>query len=35
VLDEPLLSGVLGMVRVVAFGAVVAGAVLLVRPARR
>jgi hypothetical protein len=35
VLDEPLPSGALGVVRVVAFGAVVAGAVLLARPARR
>jgi hypothetical protein len=35
VLDEPLPSGPLGVVRVVAFGAVVAGAVLLARPARR
>jgi hypothetical protein len=34
VLDEPLPSGALGVVRVVAFGAVVAGAVLLARPMR-
>jgi hypothetical protein len=35
VLDEPLPTGALGGVRVLAFVAVVAGAVLLVRPAHR
>jgi hypothetical protein len=34
VLDEPLPTGVLGTVRVLAFAAVVAGAVLLARPRR-
>jgi hypothetical protein len=34
VLDEPLPTGVLGGVRVLAFFAVVAGAVLLARPQR-
>ena len=34
VLDEPLPTGALGGVRVLAFAAVVAGAVLLSRPAR-
>jgi len=34
VLDEPLPSGAFGVVRVLAFGAVVAGAVLLARPPR-
>lgn len=33
VLDEPLPSGALGVVRVLAFAAVVAGAILLARPA--
>jgi hypothetical protein len=35
VLDEPLPSGATGVVRALAFGAVVAGAVLLARPGRR
>ena len=35
VLAEPLPSGALGILRVLAFGAVVAGAVLLARPGRR
>jgi hypothetical protein len=34
VLDEPLPTGVLGVIRALAFGAVVAGAVLLAQPSR-